>query len=217
MTAALIAIGALVLAGDRGHVQVDPLHRRRRGRVWSTSASGSRSSARTTRSPSSGEAGYQAELLMPGLRFKLWPIFAVKKFPWVQVPGRRDRRRHRPGRRRRCRSAPRARVYQAGVRQLLRRSRTFVDGGGAEGRAAPGAAPRHARADPPGRRSSCSRRARSSACRCRPSSRDRSRRGGMLTPESFGLTPEQLQVVVIAPQGDDRRGRHRHHARRRSR
>ena len=22
-----------------------------------------------------GEAGYQAELLMPGLRFKLWPIF----------------------------------------------------------------------------------------------------------------------------------------------
>src|SRR5512135_3528860 len=33
-----------------------------------------------------GEAGYQAELLTPGLRFKLWPIFAVKKYPWVQVP-----------------------------------------------------------------------------------------------------------------------------------
>jgi regulator of protease activity HflC (stomatin/prohibitin superfamily) len=33
-----------------------------------------------------GEAGYQATLLMPGLRFKLWPIFGVKKFPWVQVP-----------------------------------------------------------------------------------------------------------------------------------
>ena len=33
-----------------------------------------------------GEAGYQAELLMPGLRFKLWPLFGVKKFPWVQVP-----------------------------------------------------------------------------------------------------------------------------------
>ena len=33
-----------------------------------------------------GEAGFQAELLMPGLRFKLWPIFGVKKFPWVQVP-----------------------------------------------------------------------------------------------------------------------------------
>src|SRR5581483_6762871 len=33
-----------------------------------------------------GEAGYQASLLMPGLRFKLWPMFGVKKFPWVQVP-----------------------------------------------------------------------------------------------------------------------------------
>jgi SPFH domain/Band 7 family protein len=33
-----------------------------------------------------GEAGYQAELLMPGLRFKLWLVFAVTKHPWVQVP-----------------------------------------------------------------------------------------------------------------------------------
>jgi uncharacterized membrane protein YqiK len=33
-----------------------------------------------------GEAGYQAELLMPGLRFKLWPIYAVQRYPWVQVP-----------------------------------------------------------------------------------------------------------------------------------
>jgi hypothetical protein len=33
-----------------------------------------------------GEAGYQADLLMPGLRWKLWPLFAVQKFPWVQIP-----------------------------------------------------------------------------------------------------------------------------------
>jgi len=33
-----------------------------------------------------GEAGYQAELLMPGLRFKLRWIYSVKTFPWVQVP-----------------------------------------------------------------------------------------------------------------------------------
>ena len=32
------------------------------------------------------EAGYQAALLMPGLRIKLWPVFAVQKHPWVQVP-----------------------------------------------------------------------------------------------------------------------------------
>jgi hypothetical protein len=33
-----------------------------------------------------GEAGYQAELLMPGLRFKFFLIYAVAKHPWVQVP-----------------------------------------------------------------------------------------------------------------------------------
>ncbi len=33
-----------------------------------------------------GEAGYQADLLMPGLRFKFRPLYAVTKHPWVQVP-----------------------------------------------------------------------------------------------------------------------------------
>src|SRR5713101_1631218 len=33
-----------------------------------------------------GEAGYQAELLMPGVRFKLWPTYSVIRYPWVQVP-----------------------------------------------------------------------------------------------------------------------------------
>jgi len=35
-----------------------------------------------------GEAGYQARLLMPGLRFKMWPLYSVTKHPWVRVsPG----------------------------------------------------------------------------------------------------------------------------------
>jgi len=33
-----------------------------------------------------GEAGYQAELLQPGVRFKLWPLYTVKRHDWVQVP-----------------------------------------------------------------------------------------------------------------------------------
>src|SRR5262249_53297128 len=33
-----------------------------------------------------GEAGFQEQLLMPGLRFKLWPIYGLIKYPWVQVP-----------------------------------------------------------------------------------------------------------------------------------
>src|SRR5690349_17133025 len=33
-----------------------------------------------------GEAGYQADLLMPGLRWKPFFLYAVEKYPWVQVP-----------------------------------------------------------------------------------------------------------------------------------
>src|SRR5260370_42556396 len=33
-----------------------------------------------------GEAGYQADLLMSGLRWKTWLYFSVDKHPWVQVP-----------------------------------------------------------------------------------------------------------------------------------
>jgi hypothetical protein len=33
-----------------------------------------------------GEAGYQAELLVAGLRFKLWPIYTVSRHPMVQIP-----------------------------------------------------------------------------------------------------------------------------------
>jgi len=33
-----------------------------------------------------GEAGYQADLLMPGLRWKASLIYSVDKYPWVQVP-----------------------------------------------------------------------------------------------------------------------------------
>ena len=33
-----------------------------------------------------GEAGFQADLLMPGWRFKFWILYKVGKFPWVQIP-----------------------------------------------------------------------------------------------------------------------------------
>lgn len=33
-----------------------------------------------------GEAGYQADLLTTGLRFKLWPLYAVTHHPLVQIP-----------------------------------------------------------------------------------------------------------------------------------
>ena len=33
-----------------------------------------------------GEPGYQAGLLMPGWRFKLWIMYKVENHPWVQIP-----------------------------------------------------------------------------------------------------------------------------------
>src|ERR1700747_393773 len=33
-----------------------------------------------------GEAGYQADLLMAGLRWKPFLVYTVEKYPWVQVP-----------------------------------------------------------------------------------------------------------------------------------
>ena len=33
-----------------------------------------------------GEAGYQADLLMPGIAVRVWPMNRVEKHPWVQIP-----------------------------------------------------------------------------------------------------------------------------------
>jgi len=33
-----------------------------------------------------GEPGYQADLLMPGWRFAFWLLFEVDRYPWVQIP-----------------------------------------------------------------------------------------------------------------------------------
>lgn len=33
-----------------------------------------------------GEAGYQADLLMPGIAVRLWPMNRVERYPWVQIP-----------------------------------------------------------------------------------------------------------------------------------
>ena len=38
-----------------------------------------------------GEAGYQADLLMPGLAVRVWPVNRVEKHPWVQIGSRQGR------------------------------------------------------------------------------------------------------------------------------
>ncbi|MGI8810639.1 MAG: SPFH domain-containing protein [Acidimicrobiales bacterium] len=145
-----------------------------------------------------GEAGYQAELLMPGLRFKLWPIYSVDRFPWVQVPAGEI-------------AVVIAQVGEPlpiGAKSAEYRSEfenfsdleSFLSHGGQKGVQRP--------VLPPG-----------TLLPIHPvaflvvTSRDvfglpvspelaSLADDGDLTPESFGLTPEQLQVVIIAPQGN---------------
>ena len=145
-----------------------------------------------------GEAGYQAALLMPGLRFKFWPVFSVARFPWVQVPAGEI-------------AVVIAQVGEPlpiGAKSAEYRPEfehfsdlgAFLAHGGQKGVQRP--------VLPPG-----------TLLPIHPvafvvvTARDvfglpvapelASLAGdGDLVPESFGLTPEQLQVVVIAPRGN---------------
>ena len=134
---------------------------------------------------------------MPGLRFKLWPIFGVKKFPWVQVPageiGVVIAQVGDP-----LPIGAKSAVYKPELGQLLRTSRTFVEPGGQKGVQRP--------VLPPGTLVPIHPVAflvLTAADGLRPAGVARPRRPvrqrQTLTPESFGLSPDQLRVVVIAP------------------
>jgi uncharacterized membrane protein YqiK len=146
-----------------------------------------------------GEAGYQAELLMPGLRFRLWPINSVGRYPWVQVP------------------AGEIGVVIAQVGQPLpigaksaryhesfgdfSRLDVFLEGGGEKGVQRPvlppgTLVPLH----PVGFVVITSRQV--FGVPVAPDLAALADDQG-LVPQSFGLAPEQLQVVVIAPQATD--------------
>jgi regulator of protease activity HflC (stomatin/prohibitin superfamily) len=147
-----------------------------------------------------GEAGFQAELMMPGLRFKLWPVYGVQKFPWVQVPaGEIGVVISQVG-------APlpigaKSAFYNP-VFGNFTDLRAFLDGGGQKGVQRP--------VLPPGTLVPIHPVAflvlTAHAIYGMPVSPDMHARaaasGGLLGADSFGLTDEQLQVVVIAPIGD---------------
>ncbi|HZP29354.1 MAG TPA: SPFH domain-containing protein [Acidimicrobiia bacterium] len=146
-----------------------------------------------------GEAGYQATLLMPGLRFKLWPLFGVSKYPWVQVPaGEIGVVIAQVG-------APlpigaKSAVYKS-VFENFSNLHTFIDNGGQKGVQRP--------VLPPGTLVPVHPVAflvltpeNVYGVPVSPDLVYQSTHDGGLTPESFGLTPDQLRVVVITPQGD---------------
>src|SRR5580765_6078415 len=145
-----------------------------------------------------GEAGYQAQLLMPGLRFKLWPMFGVKKFPLVQVPaGEIGVVIAQVG-------APlpigaKSAVYHPDFGNFSSVT-TFVERGGQKGV--------QRRVLPPGTLLPIHPVAflvlTASTVYGLPVSPDLVQQSdaNTLTPESFGLTGDMLRVVVIAPEGE---------------
>jgi uncharacterized membrane protein YqiK len=145
-----------------------------------------------------GEAGYQAKLLMPGLRFKLWPIYSIKKYPWVQIPAGQI-------------GVVIAQVgspLPIGAKSGVFRPEfgnfsdlgAFVNGGGQKGVQRP--------VLPPGTLVPIhpvaflvitSNQVYGTPITENPMMRTKAG----LSPASFGLTPEQLRVTVIAPQGEN--------------
>jgi uncharacterized membrane protein YqiK len=141
----------------------------------------------------SGEAGYQAELLMPGLRFKLWPFFAVTKYPWVQVPAGEIG----------VVIAQAGGPLPIGAKSAVYRTefgnfsslRIFLEQGGQKGVQRPVLPPGTLLPIHPVGFMVLTAR----AVYGNPVSTDLAALD-LLTVDSFGLTPEKLQVTVIAPE-----------------
>src|ERR1700693_2577865 len=142
-----------------------------------------------------GEAGYQSDLLMPGVRFKLWPTYTVSKYPWVQVPaGEIGVVISQLGER--LPTGAKSAVYRPEFVSFTD-LRSFLGHGGQKGVQRP--------VLPPGTLIPVHPVAflviTATKAYGLPINRQMVGRGP-LSPESFGLTPQQLRVTVIAPEGD---------------
>jgi regulator of protease activity HflC (stomatin/prohibitin superfamily) len=142
-----------------------------------------------------GEAGYQAGLLMPGVRFKLWPSYTVTRYPWVQVPaGEIGVVISQIGER--LPTGSKSAVYRPEFGNFTD-LHAFLSGGGQKGVQRP--------VLPPGTLIPVHPVAflviTASKAYGLPIDRQLLMRGP-LNPEAFGLQPQQLRVTVIAPQGD---------------
>ncbi len=142
-----------------------------------------------------GEAGYQADLLMPGVRFKLWPTYTVTLYPWVQVPaGEIGVVISQIGER--LPTGAKSAVYRQEFGNFTDLG-AFVNNGGQKGVQRP--------VLPPGTLVPVHPVAflviTATKAYGLPIDRQLLMRGP-LSPEAFGLQPHQLRVTLIAPQGD---------------
>ena len=144
-----------------------------------------------------GEAGYQADLLMPGFRFKFWILYGVRKFSWVQVPageiGVVISQIGEP-----LPVGAKSAVYKESFGNFSN-IRTFLDNGGQKGVQRP--------VLPPGTLVPIHpvafliiTKQRVHGLPIDPAILRMLARDSKLSPASFGLAPEQLDVVRIEPQ-----------------
>ena len=143
-----------------------------------------------------GEAGYQADLLMPGLRWKFWIVYRVDKFSWVQVPAGEI-------------GVVIAQVGQPlpiGAKSAVYKKdfgnftdlRAFISAGGQKGVQRP--------VLPPGTLIPIHpvgflviTKSEAYGLPISPEIQARASKQGKLSPEAFGLKPEQLNLVRIQP------------------
>ncbi|MDO8586977.1 MAG: SPFH domain-containing protein [Armatimonadota bacterium] len=144
-----------------------------------------------------GEAGYQGDLLMPGLRFKLWLLYKVEKFPWVQIPAGEI-------------GVVIAQVGQPlpiGAKSAIYKSEfgnfsnltLFIAHGGQKGVQRPVLPPGSLVPVHPVGFLVITRR-KVYGLPVTPELQDVVSAGNILTPESYGLSPDQLQLVRIEPE-----------------
>jgi regulator of protease activity HflC (stomatin/prohibitin superfamily) len=148
-----------------------------------------------------GEAGYQEQLLMPGLRFKFWPVYVIEKHPWVQVPAGEI-------------GVVIAQVgspLPMGAKSAIYKSefgnfsslRWFISQGGQKGVQRPVLPPGSLLPIHPVGFMVITRK-QVYGVPVAPEIRDiMEKRGGVLTPDTFGLRPDQLNVVYIEPRHDE--------------
>src|SRR5580692_8026755 len=150
-----------------------------------------------------GEAGYQADLLLPGMRWKPWLLYEVEKFPWVQIPaGEIGVVIAQVGA-----SLPigaKSAVYKKSYGNFAD-LRSFVTSGGQKGVQRP--------VFPPGTLAPVHpvgflviTKSKVYGMPVSPELRSRAGKNEALTPEAFGLRPEQLNLMRIEPKAAGKDG-----------
>ncbi|MCL5774402.1 MAG: SPFH domain-containing protein [Firmicutes bacterium] len=143
-----------------------------------------------------GEAGYQADLLMPGFRFKLWILYKVDKYPWVQVPagqiGVAIAQIGHP-----LPMGAKSAVYKEEFGDFTNLEK-FIKGGGQKGVQRPVLRPGSALPIHPIAFIVLTKH-KIYGVPIEPDLQRASEREGLLTPQAFGLDSEQLDVVLIEP------------------